>query len=167
MAGERFDIIFCGELMTGTDPEVARGRLKQRFGLTDQALERLFQGRPVSIKRGVDAATATNYRTLFQEAGALVRIDPVQDVPEVPIADRQSRPPAADREPAAPEQGALGFSTDTGYLEVLPEQTPPDLDLSALSLVTDEDWSLEDCAPPPSSLPLPDISHLSIVEEQT
>jgi len=166
MADERFDIVFCGELVTGTDEATAKARLKQRFALTDDALAHLFQGRPVSVKRGVDAVAAARYRALFQEAGALVRIDPVAAAAEVPVSDRQTRPPGADRESDASRPTTLSLSTETGYLEELPDHPPPDLDLSYLSLETSEDWSLEDCEPPPLPIPLPDISHLSVVEDE-
>lgn len=167
MADERFDIIFCGELVSGTDQATAQAHLKKRFGLSDEALQRLFQGRPMSIKRDVDAAVAARYRILFQEAGALVRIDPVAAVAGVPEPDERTPPVAADGDTVAAGQTTLSLSTQTGYLEELPDQPPPDLDLSYLSLETSEDWSLEDCEPPLLPVPLPDTSHLSIVVEET
>lgn len=164
MGEQRFDIIFSGELSTGTDAGVARAHLQRRFGLADAALERLFQGRPVSIKRGVDAETAARYRALFQEAGALVRIDPVPGATGVAETAQQPPPTAAEEQAAASEQSTLAFSTETGYLEQWPPQSPPDLDLSDLSLAADG-WTFEDCAPAPLPVPLPDTSHLSIVED--
>lgn len=164
MGEQRFDIIFSGELSTGTDAGVARAHLQKRFGLADAALERLFQGRPVSIKRGVDAETAARYRALFQEAGALVRIDPVPEATGVAETAQQPPPTSVEEPASASEQSTLGFSTETGYLEQWPPQSPPDLDLSDLSLAADG-WTLEDCAPAPLPVPLPDTSHLSIVED--
>lgn len=165
MTDEKFDIIFCAELVAGTDQIAAQANLQRSFGLSDEALKRLFQGRPVSIKRGVDTEVAEHYRRLFRAAGALVRIDPVAPIVGASELDERIPPAAAEGESSAVEYTGLSLSTDTGYLEELVEQPAPEFDLSYLSLETAEDWTLEDCEPPTLPLPFPDISHLSLVAD--
>jgi hypothetical protein len=167
MAGATFDILFAGELMGDADPDEARRRLQQRFKLSDEAAARLFGGHTIAVKRGVDTATASRYRAVFRDAGALVQIRPV-------AAPYQPRPPTAEPAPTSDGRQELARSTPGGprmtlaSLESGPLEQPPvpkirEIDISHLSLVPGWDWTLEDCQPPSPPAKLPDISHLEIL----
>lgn len=175
MAGARFDILFAGELMGDADPEKVRSQLQQRFKLSDAATARLFSGRSVTVKRGVDTATASHYRKVFRDAKALIEIRPVDLPPSASTSEPPSEPtlesllrPAhrnpPDPEPNSPISGSRSQGDDS------PANThtdgPQEIDLSHLSLVQGNDWTLEDCQPPLPPVRLPDISHLSIVEPE-
>lgn len=171
MAGAKFDILFVGELMAEADPSRVRSNIQERFKLSDEAAARLFDGRAVTIKRGVDTATASHYRKLFRDAGALVRIASVA--------------PAGAGEPA-PESAAAVFGHAEGVpghpaaggsrlslaplgddpLERPVAVAPRLIDVSHLSLVPGQDWTLADCEPPLPPCGLPDISHLRLVAPQ-
>lgn len=151
MTGAKFDILFAGELMGDADPEKVRSQLQQRFKLSEAATERLFSGRTVTVKRDVDTVTASRYRKVFRDAKALIEIRPVD-------ASARER---ANSEPGVP-------LADTEYRGDEPvRQTHTDgpqvIDLSHLSLVPGNDWTLEDCQPPLPPVRLPDTSHLRIV----
>lgn len=72
----RFDIQFSGDLVPGTDVLAARQRIQHAFNLSDAAVGQLFGGTPVTVRRGVDSATAARYQAAFRDAGALARIVP-------------------------------------------------------------------------------------------
>lgn len=84
-----FNIEFSGELRAGVDPAKARADLKARFGLSDSVIAELFSGSPVTIKRGVDGATAARLHATFEQAGAVARVIPVHGDPA-----QEQRPPS-------------------------------------------------------------------------
>jgi len=180
MPADRFDVVFRGELMEDQDPAQVRLKVRRLFKANDAQLQRLFSGRPVSIKQGVDMETASRFRLAFRQAGALVEI-------------RTSRQPM-DSRPTAPDANGSGISlapANTGSLEdcaakVVPaalpdiselslaalgsdhEQAadilPPALDIDDLQLVPGQDWTLEDCQPLPLPEVQPDISGLDLAK---
>ncbi|MCU0835125.1 MAG: hypothetical protein MUC77_11950 [Chromatiaceae bacterium] len=163
MSDARFDILFAGETLPGANPAEVRRRVQALFKVSDEAAERLFSGKPIAVKRAVDAETSRRYDALFRDAGALVRIAPVP-------AENQPGRPVPPAGPHTPEPASIG--SGDSQLGLAPESdtpleppvsaAPPPIDLSHLSLV-EGDWSLSDCAPPPPPLAVPDIEHLGLV----
>ena len=76
MMSTRFDLEFAGELTPGANPGQAKARLKTLFKLSDEAIDQLFSGTPVTVKRGIDSALAARLHAAFAQAGAMVRIIP-------------------------------------------------------------------------------------------
>jgi hypothetical protein len=181
MPADRFDVIFRGQLMEGQDSEHARQEVGRLFKANDAQLQRLFSGKPVSIKQNVDMDTASRYRLAFRQAGALVEIrasrpadapKPVRTT-EKTNADFSLSPAntgsleayAARVTPAPlPDISALSLAAAGSDHEQAPNTSPPDIDIDALSLVPGQDWSLEDCQPPPLPIVEPDISELDLAE---
>lgn len=163
MADQRYDLSYRGLLGPGADPEETRQRLGAIFKLTESGLERLFTGKPVIVKRDVDAATAAQFERLFAQAGAQLTVVPVEtDAPR----------PALDPVPLGVDESAQGPAIDISGLSLAPpggvlEEPPPsvslEMDISYLSLVPGDDWTLEDCELPPTPIPLPDLSYLTLV----
>lgn len=160
MSDQRFDLTYKGLVAPGADPETARQRLTGVFKLSDKGAERLFTGRPVVVKRDVDAATAGRFKKIFAHAGAVLTITPVADSGSA--ADQElaaAPPPQADD----PRDGApLSLAPQWGDLESPPAAAPPVLDLSYLSLVPGDKWTLEDCQAPPTPIPELDTSALEL-----
>ena len=100
------------------------------------------------LKRGTDAATAVRFRDAFREAGAIVQLVEVS-------AGGEEKP-----------EGLALAPVDGRPLEETPSPPERRIDISHLSLTPGEDWTLEDCEPPLPPLPLPDISHLEIIEPE-
>jgi hypothetical protein len=98
---DSYKLIFRGEVLEGQHPAVVRKRLGESFGA--QHLDLLFSGRPVVIKRQVDAASAARLQALFKQAGARLRV----------VAD------GATLEVAAPASGAAALE-----LQLLPSGSP-------------------------------------------
>ena len=76
MSLERFDIFFSGQLLPEHAPDQVRDAVGRLFRANHEQLDRLFNGTPVRIKRGVDAETACRYQAKLRAAGALVDIRP-------------------------------------------------------------------------------------------
>jgi len=168
MSSAKFDIQFAGDLMQDADPEGVRRELKRLFKLSDESLARLFKGEPVTIKRGVDTATASSYRKLFRDAGALVHITPVEAESGARAAAVQSPGPTPPPMSAEPGQAAvltLQSQEEQGKSNLEPPGPEPRaIDTGDLALVRGEGWTLEDCDRAPEPIKVPDISHLALVE---
>jgi len=167
MTEARFDIQFAGELLNGTDADQVRVRLQQLFKLSDQDTARLFGGRPMIVKRGVDTATASRFRETFREAGALVRVVPAAgreaSAGSANEAGAEPTGEATDSPPVVPAGLHLAPVGDARPLEAQSAVEPRTIDISHLSLIPGDDWTLEDCVPPLPPIELPDIRHLSIL----
>ena len=157
MAESKFDIQFAGALVPGAEASAVRERLRDLFRLSPEALDRLFSGQPIVIKRDLDAATATRYRDAFRAAGAILRLTPSPDTADTPPAA-----PEPDPQSAA-DPGGLTLAPPGADVGELVAVAPRDIDTAALSLVAGQNWTLEDCTAEPPPSPVPDISHLALV----
>lgn len=72
MSENLFSIIFKGELHAGHDAQRVQDNLCQRFKLPREKVQRLFNGEPVVIKKGLTHAQALKYVEAFESAGAKV-----------------------------------------------------------------------------------------------
>lgn len=179
-----FDIYFFGQLTGSFDPEAVKNNIGNRFKLAGDKLEKLFSGKPVLIKSGVDASTAGKYRETFRQAGALIDIVPSGQkpvapklAPEAPV--RETTPGTLKILPL--EAGDLSdIARSTPPLEVpaadefslspagalLPESEPEpvqEIDTSHLEAVPPNSGSLEEFGQVPEPAPIPDISGLETV----
>ena len=198
---QSFDIYFSGQLLPDTSPDEARIRIGRLFRLEGAALERLFSGKAVRIKKGVDVDTAGRYREAFRGAGALIDVVPEGSPPPPPRPGR----PGAGTEGAAPPARPVDERTHsagerlellppkTGSLEdcapeirpapigdidwmsldapgVIIDETPPpppaEIDTGGISMSEANAFTLEDCRDTRPARPLPDISHLTLSDDE-
>lgn len=159
MSDVRFDIRFDGTLKAGADPDRTRKHLGTVFKLDEQAVARLFAGKPVLIKRNVDAATAARYTRVFDEAGAVLGVVPLD-------SDTMGSEHTAEAAPGGDEGSGLRLAPQGGFLEAPQEVKMPELDLSHLSLISEPEWTLADCQPQTPEIDPPDTSHLGLADEQ-
>lgn len=80
MSGERYRVVFIGQLDPGKEPEKVKSALAARFKLTPALLKRVMAGRPIVVKNNVDAETAFRYKTEIDALGAVSRVEPVPAV---------------------------------------------------------------------------------------
>ncbi|MGB5465328.1 MAG: hypothetical protein WBM84_04520 [Sedimenticolaceae bacterium] len=168
---QSFDIYFLGQTLPEADASAVRRGVAKLFKVEDDAVERLFSGKPVRVKKGQDAEAASRYRAAFREIGALVQIVPAgSPAPQAvtPATIESGDPAAHDPATSPPEPGASG---DFGLAEpgvILDETSPPppaDIDTGDLEALPPNSGSLEDCKVEKPLREIPDIGHLRLVDD--
>ena len=113
MSENRYKIVFDGALQPGVDGTTARLNLAELFKSDVAAIERLFSGRPVALKRDLSQTDAQAYLQALSKTGIDARIesDPsielnLSDVQDHATADQG--PPAEPQSPYAPPRAAVG-----------------------------------------------------------
>jgi hypothetical protein len=86
MSSEQFDIIFRGDLVFGQPLAEVKLRLQQLFNLDAAKVDRLFTGRPIALKRGLDRASAVKYQQALLRAGAQVELQAAANTAPTPAA---------------------------------------------------------------------------------
>jgi hypothetical protein len=160
---ESYDIYFSGGLIKGSDPEKVKRKIGAMFKLEGERLERLFSGKPIPIKRGIDMDRAIKYRVAFRDAGGLVDIVPTGEPAPTPKPSPEERP---ERRPPPQSQPAKPVETLTlaeGPMEPPPE--PPHREIVAPDFsLSKEGFDLSDCTPEVTAQPIPDISNLDLTK---
>ncbi|MEX5509336.1 DUF805 domain-containing protein [Pseudomonas paralactis] len=80
MSDSRFKIVFDGALRPGVESTTAKLNLAELFKSDVEAIEKLFTGRPVALKRDLSRSDAETYLTALQNAGVEARIEAEQPV---------------------------------------------------------------------------------------
>ena len=75
MANTLFKIVFEGQLRNGVDLQTAKLNLAQLFKSETSAVERLFNGDPIALKRGLTQSDADIYIKALNDAGVEARIE--------------------------------------------------------------------------------------------
>ncbi|NBC22562.1 MAG: hypothetical protein GVY21_03705 [Gammaproteobacteria bacterium] len=183
---DTYKLVFRGEVLEGQHPAVVRKRLGDSAGFGADALDKLFSGRPVVVKREADTATAAKFQAVFKKAGARLRVLPVETGDEevgavAPAGDSATgRSAAADAGPAAPAAQRVPSpsqepapASDADF-QLLPAGTdllaakersafqPRDIDTGNLR-VEGARFVAEEPEPEPAA-PAPDVSHLSVAD---
>ncbi|MBN3967495.1 DUF805 domain-containing protein [Pseudomonas gregormendelii] len=123
MSENRFKIMFDGALLPGVDITTAKLNLAELFKSDVAAIERLFSGRPVALKRDLSHSDAQTYLQALAKTGIDARIESepsielnLSDVPEpAPVAAFVQDP----QSPYAPPYAAVG-ETVTGFAPLKP-----------------------------------------------
>lgn len=69
-----FDVVFRGDILDGATTDQVKRRVATSFSLNDAAVDKLFSGSVVYVKRNIDKLTAQRiYQRLF-DAGAQARV---------------------------------------------------------------------------------------------
>ncbi len=177
---QSFDIYFLGETLPDADPAGVRSGVARLFKVQEDAVERLFSGKPLKIKQAVDIDTAGRYRAAFREVGALIQIVPAgSPAPAAKAAEPGPRPtpraaqpadalPEAEA-PAPADRAGPGSDMDLAAPGATIDETPPpppaDIDTGTLEALPPNSGTLEDCQVEKPPQPIPDISHLKLVDD--
>ncbi|MBI6552618.1 DUF805 domain-containing protein [Pseudomonas veronii] len=109
MSDNRFKIVFDGALLPGVESTTAKLNLAELFKSNVEAIEKLFTGRPVALKRDLARPDAETYLTALKNAGIDARIEAEQPVAfsldETHETEPSARPAAS---PYAPPRAAVG-----------------------------------------------------------
>ena len=114
MAETHFKIVFEGQLRTGVDIETAKLNMAGLFKRELSAVEKLFSGQPVALKRGLSQEQALHYLSALNDAGLEARIeaDPaislsLEEIDE-PTPYRAPEEPQHEASPYAPPRAQVG-----------------------------------------------------------
>ncbi|WCM50911.1 DUF805 domain-containing protein [Pseudomonas sp. WJP1] len=99
MSENRYKIVFDGTLLPGVDINNAKLNLAALFKSDVSAIERLFNGRPVALKRDLTQADAQTYLQALKNTGIDARIEMEPPI-ELDLADVHD--PVAASEPQSP-----------------------------------------------------------------
>ncbi|RMQ48629.1 hypothetical protein ALQ04_01953 [Pseudomonas cichorii] len=107
MADTHFKIMFEGQLRTGVELETAKLNLARLFKSEPPAVERLFNGNPVSLKRGLSHTEAQRYIQALNDAGVEAHIEPD---PEISLSLDEIDQPRPDRAPVEHAQASSPYA---------------------------------------------------------
>ncbi|MES9992947.1 MAG: hypothetical protein ABW098_13395 [Candidatus Thiodiazotropha sp.] len=164
MTADSYDVYFSGAIIKDSDPLEVKRKIGALFKLEGDKLDRLFSGKPIPIKRGVDMERAIKFRVTFRDAGGLVDIVPAGEPPPAPKPRPQtSSPPAPSIAASSPPAETSEMTFADGPMEPAAnaeEVTPiavPDFELSSA-----QGFDLSDCTPEVEAAEIPDISAMQM-----
>ena len=73
-----YNLVFRGEVLEGQDRSAVARRLMALLKLDAPKVKALFSGQPVVLKRKVPRAVAAKFQAAFRDAGARLRVAPVE-----------------------------------------------------------------------------------------
>ncbi len=91
MQDELYKIVFKGEIGLDFDEEEVKENLQKSYGFDRNAVDRLFSGGAVVLKKNLDEFKANSLCNFFQKLGALVAVVPMEPV-EFTVAPRNDEP---------------------------------------------------------------------------
>lgn len=114
MTETRFNVVFDGKLLPGVDLDTAKYNLAALFKSEVAAIERLFNGGHVALKRDLSQIDAQKYLNALQGAGLDARIEEQPtlnlNIAEVSHSNPAPAPQPAASSPYAPPQAQLNTS---------------------------------------------------------
>lgn len=185
MATEHYNLIFRGELLEGHGVEAVQKKLASLLKMDAARVAKLFDGKSVTLKRGVDRATAAKYQKAFKGVGAKLRV--MAAASQATANEAKPTPPSAGATKSLAERlvaqearagsastpsAAFGPAWDlapAGSDLVRPEERPPELpvdvpDVSHISAVPANSGSLADVVVKVEPPPPPDVSGISVAD---
>jgi uncharacterized membrane protein YhaH (DUF805 family) len=121
MGENRFKIVFEGALQPGVDITTAKVNLAQLFKSDVAAIERLFSGRPVALKRDLSHVDAQTYLQALSKTGIDARIEaePPVELNLTEIHEHYSATSVDPPSPYTPPRADLG-ATSTEFATLKP-----------------------------------------------
>jgi len=94
MPAERYNVVLTGRIANGREESVVRGALCVLMKLPAEKIDKLFANAPVTIKRGLDAASARKYQAALEKTGALCDVTAEGQQPAAPAPSAVAAPAA-------------------------------------------------------------------------
>lgn len=82
-----YRVVFAGAVLDGHKVEEVRQTAGKRLKVTPEQLIRLFSGKPVVLKKGLDMSAAEKYVGELNNIGMKVRVEPIPEVRAVPVPE--------------------------------------------------------------------------------
>lgn len=135
MQAEHYQVILTGDTAAGEDPSGVRARLAALFRIPEEKAGALLGGRPVVVKKGLDADTAERYRARLEQAGAVARVAAQSPEESAAPGVTPGREGGPDPSGPGPDTGEGLTLAPPGADLSDPEPAPPlQVDLSGLTL---------------------------------
>ncbi len=87
----KFDLVFRGQTIKSVELDQVKANLAVLFKSSPEAIEKLFTGNEVPVRRGLDYTTAMKYQSALKKAGALALIKDVESPANEPMAKPSSQ----------------------------------------------------------------------------
>ncbi|KOR30446.1 hypothetical protein TI05_13975 [Achromatium sp. WMS3] len=165
MSTKLFDIFFRGRILEDQKSEVVQNRIEQAFKFPEALIKRMFSGHSVIIKKAVDIDAASHYQLAFRKLGAIleVRASATQTATSQNTADTASTSPThkwtlnpantgtledciTDVPPKQiPDISHMTMATPGAKLDKTDPHPTPKIAIGNLDVVSEKNWSLEDC----------------------
>lgn len=110
-----FRVQLTGSTLSGASQQAHRAEVGVAFGLNERQLDQMLCGKPVTVSKRCDAATARKLLTKLARLDLEARIDPLPEAtptapaarPATPAPQSAARPRLPPLPPAAPRQAAV------------------------------------------------------------
>lgn len=124
MSQNTFEVVFSGKLVEGAALEQVKARVAAMFKVEVAKVERLFSGATVSIKKGIDEATAKKYQMALHKAGAVCQVvnRAAAAVAQAPVAR-----PVAAKPAASPDATKTSSAAELGLQKTVVKEAPAGL----------------------------------------
>lgn len=137
MSDKTYEVVFRGRVLRGHDVADVKKKLASLFKINEATAEKLFSGKRVTVKKGLDEATARKYRDVLRQAGANASIVTVgaasaQPAPAATTGETRASPPT---ETPSPQNDDTWKLDPVGTVLVHAEKpADPHIDVSGISM---------------------------------
>jgi uncharacterized protein YbjQ (UPF0145 family) len=126
---DHYTVIFEGKILPGKDVDSVKKSLMRLLNQDEMVMDRLFSGKPIVIRKNVDAKTAGTFRKAFETAGAICMIKQVKgsgNGSEANGTDRfEAKPNAHQKQSVKPVSTRMFKSSNGGKLIVTNIESVP------------------------------------------
>ena len=179
----KFDVVFRGQVVKNIELTQVKNNLVKLFKSSPEAVERLFGGKEVTIRKGLDYASAMKYQSALKAAGALALIKELNDQTEKEAQVKTGQSSSVTQsKPEVKVQAAEKVSSTSATVASIPEEpvNPEEVSIAAVGAqilppkvyqqreVDTSEYSLAEAGErilpekAPEEFPQPSIDHLSL-----
>ncbi|POP74584.1 DUF805 domain-containing protein [Pseudomonas syringae] len=111
MADSHFKIVFEGQVREGVELDTAKANLAGLFKSEPSAVQKLFSGQPVALKRGITYQDAERYLKALNDAGVEACIEPDIEISlslDEVVSQPSPKPAHLEISPYAPPKAQVG-----------------------------------------------------------
>ncbi|MCF6323078.1 MAG: hypothetical protein L3J89_01935 [Gammaproteobacteria bacterium] len=180
MSNQYFQVIINGQLVEGAELTQTRQNIAKLFKARPDAVEPMFSGKRISVKKNLDQATARKYQQFIIKAGLKAGVAPMPGTTAPAEQKPASAPPQEgtlaateiaavgsimDSRPPAPEANIDTSAYDMDEVGIILDEKPlvaaAEIDTSAISMHEAGVNMMEYEAPPKAEY---DLSQLSLAD---
>lgn len=121
---ETYSVVLTGSVLNDQPLEEVKAKVAEAFKLKAPQLDKLFSGKPVAIKRGLDKKQAVKLSARIQQLGAHVVIKAVADKPVVPKAEPEQKPVERVEPPVVEAVEEIEPATTSEKAETVTKEKP-------------------------------------------